>query len=81
MPAPTFERALSRFEPIFARFVPVWRVASRTNFRLAFSALAWHPFVLAPVTTIALLLERDQCHEDIIPENNILSIDISLDNI
>lgn len=59
----TFKRALRpRLEIVHARLVPVGRMTTWANFRLSRRTLARHPFVLAPVTTIALLFDCDQSH-------------------
>ena len=66
--AKLLERALlPRLEFINSRFVPVRGLAFRANLGFPVCAFARDPFVLAPVTTIALLLDGDQRHEANIP--------------
>ena len=71
----TLERALlPRLELVHARLVPIGGLAFRTNAGFALCTSAWHPFVLASVTTIPLLFDRDQRHiANDIRVSNILS--------
>jgi hypothetical protein len=70
-----FERSLlPRFELVFARLIPVRRLAGRANPRFADCTFSRHPLVGATITFIPLLLERDHAHViNAIPDNNILS--------
>src|SRR3974390_901302 len=65
--AKLFERSGTRFEFVLARFVPVRRFTLWANPRFTVRALAWHPFVLATVTTIPFLPDGDQSHKVTIP--------------
>src|ERR1700722_2960878 len=59
--AKLFERSV-RFELVFARFIPIRRMARRANPRLPNRTFARHPFVLAPIAFIPFLLNGDHCH-------------------
>jgi hypothetical protein len=64
----TCERALlPRFQIVHARLIPVGGFTFWANSGFTHCALARHPFVLAPVTTIPLLPDGDQSHEVTVP--------------
>lgn len=66
--SPNFlKNELSRLEVVFARFIPVRRLALGANPRFADRAFSGHPFMGAPITFIPFLLERDHAHEVTIP--------------
>src|SRR5208282_1173703 len=66
-------KPLSRFEFIFARPVPVRRLARWTDFRFANGTLSRLPLVGTAITFISFSFERDHAHRVILLDNNILS--------
>jgi hypothetical protein len=62
-----FNNLGTRFEPVLARFIPIRRLARRTDSWLTLGAFAGYPFVRTAITFIPFLPEGDQSHDVTIP--------------
>jgi hypothetical protein len=65
--------SLYRFSLVFARFVPVRRLAFWTNPWFAHRADSGHPLMVAATAFVPFLLDRNQSHAGNILDKDILS--------